>query len=271
MTIPQSRTTIRGLLERHDLHPRKALGQHFLADPNIVAKIVRLAEVGPGDLAVEIGPGTGTLTAGLAATGTTVVAIEVDGRLRDLLGEVIGTAPNVELRFADATRVDFAAEFDRPWVLVANLPYNVGTSLVLDILRTAPLCRRLVVMVQREVADRLVASPGGKDYGIPSVVVGLTAQVGSTFNVPGQVFIPTPNVDSSVVVLNRASRPGPVDEAIRIAAVAFGQRRKMLRSSLRSMFEDPVTACEAAGINPMSRAEELSPEDFLRLAGEAIT
>lgn len=266
MTAPQTRTTIRGLLERHDLHPRKALGQHFLADPNIVAKIVRLAEVGPGELAVEIGPGTGTLTVGLASTGAAVVAIEVDQRLRDLLTEVAGTVPNVELRFADATRVDFSTEFDRPWVLVANLPYNVGTSLVLDILRTAPLCRRLVVMVQREVADRLVASPGGKDYGIPSVVVGLTAEVRTSFNVPARVFVPQPNVDSAVVVLDRVARPGPVEEAIRIAGAAFGQRRKMLRSSLRSTFEDPVAVCEAAGVDPTARAEQLSPEDYLRLA-----
>ncbi len=266
MSAPQTRSTIKSLLERHDLRPRKSLGQHFLADPNIVAKIVRIAEVGPGDLAVEIGPGTGTLTVGLAATGADVVAIEVDDGLRGLLDEVAGHLPNVDLRFEDATDVDFARAFDRPWVLVANLPYNVGTPLVLDILRKAPLCGRLVVMVQREVAERLVASPGGKDYGIPSVVVGLTAKVSSTFTVPAQVFVPPPNVGSSVVVLDRAPRSGPVEGAIRLAGAAFGQRRKMVRASLRSVIDDPMAACERAGITPTARAEELSADDYLRLA-----
>lgn len=259
------------MLDRHGVRPRKPLGQHFLADPNIVRKIVGLAQVGPGDLAVEVGPGTGALTVALAETGADVVAIEVDGRLRGILEGVTGELPNVVLRFEDATEVDFASEFDRTWSLVANLPYNVGTQLILDILRSAPLCRRLVVMVQREVADRLMAGPGGKEYGIPSVVVGLTARVGGSFRVPAQVFVPAPSVGSAVVVLEPAPRPGPVDEAIRLAGAAFGQRRKMLRSSLRRVLGDPIAVCERAGLEPTARAEELSPGDYLRLAEAVLT
>ena len=268
MSGPQSRSEIKALLERHGLRPRKLLGQHFLADPNIVSKIVRMAEIGPGDLVVEVGPGTGTLTVGLAATGADVVAIEVDVGLRDLLAEVTIDLLNVELRFEDVTDLDLASAFDRPWAMVANLPYNVGTQVILDTLRHAPLCGRLVVMVQKEVAERLVASPGGKDYGIPSVVVGLTASVTGTFSVPAQVFVPAPNVGSAVVVLDRRPRSGPVEEAIRLAGAAFGPRRKMVRSSLRSIVGDPIALCERAAVAPTARAEELSPDDYLRLAGE---
>lgn len=271
MSRPQSRSEIKALLERHTLRPRKPLGQHFLADPNIVAKIVRMAEIGPGDLAVEVGPGTGTLTVGLAATGAHVVAIEVDEGFRDLLYEVTLGLPNVDIRFEDVTDVDLTTAFDRPWTMVANLPYNVGTQVILDILRHAPLCRRLVVMVQKEVADRLVAPPGGKDYGIPSVVVGLTAAVSGSFFVPAQVFIPVPNVGSAVVILDRRPRSGPVEEAIRLAGAAFGQRRKMVRASLRSIVDDPIALCERADIAPTARAEELSPDDYLRLAGKWMT
>lgn len=270
MTTTQTRTVIKALLDRHGLRPRKPLGQHFLADPNIVGKIVRLAGVGRGDLVVEIGPGTGALTVGLAASGAEVLAIEVDIGLQGLLGEVTAELPNVELRFDDATDIDFGAEFDRPWTLVANLPYNVGTQLVLDILRGAERCRRLVVMMQKEVADRLVAIPGGKEYGIPSVVVGLTASVGESFAVPAQVFVPAPNVGSSVVVLDRVHRDGPVEHAIGLAGAAFGQRRKMLRSSLQGALPDPVSVCERAGIAPTARAEELSPDEWLHLAEASL-
>lgn len=261
----QTRTEIRDLLERHGRRPRKALGQHFLADPNITDKIVRLAGVGDGDLVVEIGPGTGTLTSALATAGARVVAYEVDEGLAPILEETVGALPNAEVRFEDATGVDFAA-IEGEWVLVANLPYNVGTPIVLDVLRHAPLCRRVVVMVQEEVADRFVADPGTKDYGIPSVVVGLTATPVGSFKVPAQVFVPPPNVGSAVVALDRVAVDGPVERAIELASSAFGQRRKMLRQSLKGALADPVGVCEAAGIVPTSRAEELAPRDWLRLA-----
>ncbi len=261
----QTRTEIRDLLDRHGRRPRKALGQHFLADPNITEKIVRLAGVGEGDLVIEIGPGTGTLTSALAAAGAQVIAYEVDEGLAPILAETVGDLPGIEVRFEDATDVDYAA-IDREWVLVANLPYNVGTPIVLDVLRHAPRCRRVVVMVQEEVAQRFVADPGTKDYGIPTVVVGLTARPGGSFKVPAQVFVPPPNVGSAVIALDRVEVEGPVERAITLAATAFGQRRKMLRQSLKGVLDDPTATCEAAGIAATSRAEDLAPSDWLRLA-----
>jgi 16S rRNA (adenine1518-N6/adenine1519-N6)-dimethyltransferase len=262
----QTRSEIAGLLSRHGLAPSKRLGQHFLADSNITRKIVGLSEVGPGDQVVEVGAGTGTLTRALAATGAWVVAYEVDAGLLPLLGEVTEGLP-VELRCFDVTDVDLAAELDEGrWVMVANLPYNVGTPLLMDVLRRVPKVDRFVIMVQREVAERLVAGPGSRQYGLPSVIVGIHARGGLAFRVPAQVFYPAPRVESAVVILDRVPPPEEAERAIEIAAAAFNQRRKMLRRSLASVFEDPVTALESAGVDPTSRAEDLTPSDYLTLA-----
>lgn len=258
---------IRAMLAAHGLRPKKRLGQHFLADPNIVDRIVALAEVEEDDSVIEIGAGTGALTVALSEQAGRVVAYEVDEDLRSMLQDVVSDRPNVELRWEDASQHELGAELDDgPWVMVANLPYNVGTQIVLDALQDAPQVRRFVVMVQREVADRLLAGPGGKAYGRPSVVVGLygSSRVGLT--VPSQVFVPPPRVDSAVVVIDRT----PVDEAakgaVRLAAVAFNQRRKMLRRSLASVVDDPTVLLEGVGIDPTSRAEDLSPSDYLTIA-----
>lgn len=261
----QTRRQVRALLERHDLRPRKHLGQHFLADPNIVDKIVRVAGVGPGDRVVEIGPGTGTLTAALAATGARVLAIEVDEGLAPVLAETVGGSDRVEVRFDDAARIDLATELaGGPWALVANLPYNVGTPLLLDVLLGVPQVTMLVVMVQREVAERLVARAGEAEYGLPSVVVGLTAQVGERFRVPPQVFYPAPEVESMVVRLDRVDPPPERDRAVALARIAFGTRRKMLRRSLAGTVPPEVFA--AAGIDPTARPEQLEPGRFVDLA-----
>jgi 16S rRNA (adenine1518-N6/adenine1519-N6)-dimethyltransferase len=263
----QTRTQVRQLLERHGLSPRKALGQHFLADPNITAKIVATAGVGPMSRAVEIGPGTGTLTVALAETGAEVVALEVDERLRGVLEEVTAGHPKVEVRFCDATRVDLSEVLvGDDWVLVANLPYNVGTPLLLDVLRQVPKVKRMVVMVQLEVGRRLAANPGGKDYGLPSVVAQIHARVRVAFTVPPQVFVPPPQVGSAVMVLDRIPADPQSESAIELAAAGFGQRRKMLRGSLAGLLADPETTLIAAGIDPSSRAEQLTPNDYLRLA-----
>lgn len=263
----QSRVEIAALLDRHGLRPRKRLGQHFLADPNIVERIVRLADLTPTDHVVEVGAGTGTLTRALAATGASVVAYEVDAGLQPVLAETLAGC-EVDLRFADVTRVDFAAELPAGrWTLVANLPYNVGTPLVLDLLRNAPPIVRFVVMVQREVGERLAAGPGSRTYGLPSVIAQLHADVNAGFKVPPQVFVPAPDVESSVVVLVRKPAPPSVEAAIGLAAAAFNQRRKMLRRSLVSVLVDPEAVLERAGIDPTARAEALAPEDYLRLAG----
>ncbi len=262
----QTRSEIAGLLSRHGLAPSRRLGQHFLADANITRKIVEVAGIGPGEQVVEIGAGTGTLTRALAATGAHVVAYEVDGGLLPVLAEVTAGLP-VELRFLDITDADLAEDLgDGRWVMVANLPYNVGTPLLLDALRRAPQIERFVVMVQREVAERLVAKPGSRQYGLPSVVVGIHARGKLAFRVPAQVFYPQPKVESAVAVIDRIAAPEDAERAIVIAAAGFNQRRKMLRGALSGVFDDPTSALETAGIDPTARAEDLSPADYLALA-----
>ncbi len=216
---------------------------------------------------LEVGPGTGTLTAELAATGARIIAYEVDRHLAPVLEEVVGDLDNVEIRIGDVTKVDFARELaDSGWVVVANLPYNVGTPLVLDLLRRVPAVQRLIVMVQREVAERFVAGPGSRVYGLPSVVVATHATARVAFTVPPQVFVPKPAVESAVVVIERREAPPNADRALELAATAFGQRRKMLRRSLASVLDDPEGDLSTAGIDPTARPEELEAEDFARLA-----
>lgn len=262
----QTRTEISRLLAEHGLRPAQRLGQHFLADGNVTRKVVSVAGVGRGDQVVEVGAGTGTLTVALAGTGARVVAFEVDKRLEPLLKSVT-SGTDVELRFEDVTEVDLASALGAgAWVMVANLPYNVGTPLLMDALRYAMRIRRFVVMMQREVAERLVAEPGTSQYGLPSVVAQIHARGEVAFRVPPQVFVPPPRVESAVVVLDRVEAPSEAERAIELARAGFGQRRKMLRGSLASLLDDPVDALEAAGIDPATRAEELAPDDYLRLA-----
>ncbi|MBT8197569.1 MAG: 16S rRNA (adenine(1518)-N(6)/adenine(1519)-N(6))-dimethyltransferase RsmA [Acidimicrobiia bacterium] len=264
--MTQGRGRIRELLESHGLKPDQRLGQNFLADPQLIDRIVRVAAVGVGDQVVEVGAGTGALTEALLATGARVVAYEIDERLRPILEDV---APGAEFRFEDATEslVDDLA--GGSWVLVANLPYNVGTGIVLDVLQRAPSVARLVVMVQKEVADRLTASPGSRVYGLPSVIVSLYGSSHRAFTVPRDVFIPKPDVASAVVVIERTEPHPDAPDAVGLARVAFGQRRKMLRRSLAGVLDNPVEVLESAGCRSTQRAEELSPDDFLRIAAVA--
>ncbi len=268
---PQGRSRIRDLLAIHDLSPNKALGQHFLADPNVIRKIVGLSGVGPGSRVIEIGGGTGTLTAELAASGATVVVYEIDKGLVAILDEVVGGLSNVEIRHRDASRLDLQPALTGDgWTFVANLPYNVGTRILLDALRHAPCVERFVVMVQAEVADRLFSRPGSKTYGVPSVITALHSEGGPEFTVHPEVFYPKPQVGSTVVVLDRIQAPDEAAEAIDLAATAFQQRRKMVRRSLAPAIDDPEAVLRIAGIDPTSRAEELAPHDFVRLA-EAVS
>lgn len=261
---PLGRAETIELIRRHDIRPAKALGQHFLVEPNIVRRIVEISGVGPGDRVLEVGAGAGTLTRALARTGAEVVAYEVDDRLRPLLAETVGGL-DVELRFADATRADLGDRLaDGQWVLVANLPYNVGTSLVLELLQHAPSMHRFVVMLQREAVDRLAASPGTKVYGLPSVVAALHGEVHVALRVPPHVFVPTPKVESAVAVIERSAPAVEAATAVAIASAAFRQRRKMIRSSLRGIVG--TEAIEEAGLDPRARAEQLSPEDYVALA-----
>ncbi|CAN5247791.1 16S rRNA (adenine(1518)-N(6)/adenine(1519)-N(6))-dimethyltransferaseRsmA [soil metagenome] len=262
----QTRTHIRGLLDRHGIVPRPSLGQNFLADPNVIDRVVRTAEIQRGDRVLEVGPGTGALTRALAATGAIVTAIEFDNRLEPVLVEELDSS-GVTLLWADAMEVDYSHLLQPTgWKAVANLPYQIGTPLLLDWLRFVPALIEFTLMVQLEVAQRLIAKAGNDAYGLPSVVVGLHAKAELAFKVPPQVFYPAPRVESAVVRMIRQPSPLLAEEAIRLAAGGFGQRRKMLRGALSTVLERPIASLEAAGIDPKLRAEDLSPEDFLRLA-----
>ncbi len=256
-------TATRELLGRHGLRPTKHLGQHFLVDPNIVDRIVRAIGGAPGDPVLEIGAGLGTLTRALVDAGYEVVAYEVDTRLSPALEETVGN--RADLRFEDAANLDFGAVLDeREWVMAANLPYNVGTPLLLDAMRHATQIARFVVMLQMEVVDRLTSGPGDDAYGLPSVVAAFHAAARERFSVPAQVFFPRPAVDSAVVVLERIAAPSGAEAAIELAARAFGQRRKMLRSSLRGVVAPD--AFTEAGIVESARPEELGADEWLALS-----
>lgn len=267
-----TRTQVTDLLTRHGLRPSRALGQNFVADPNTVRRIARLAGVGPGDRVLEIGPGLGALTTALAETGATVVAVEADRHLIPVLQEVVGERPSVRIVHADAMTVDWSELLgDEPgWVLVANLPYNIATPLVADLLDQVPVIARMLIMVQREVGERLSAGVGDDAYGAVSVKVAYWAQARIAGRVPASVFVPRPNVESVLVDIRR--RPAPVvDPAtvgpgrlFEVVRAGFATRRKMLRRALAGVVAPEAFA--AAGVSPASRAEELDVEAWGRLA-----
>lgn len=266
--MTHTRRELTALLEAHDLGPSRALGQNFVVDPNTVRRIARLAAVGPGDHVVEIGAGLGSLTLALAETGASVTAVEIDRHLRPVLEEVTAGL-DVRVVAGDAMALDWdevLAGSDR-WVLVANLPYNVATPLVLDLLAGVPAIARMLVMVQLEAGERLVAEPGTPAYGIPSVKVALRARARLVGKVGPDVFLPRPRVESALVEVVRRTEPATdADPAVLVALVerAFNQRRKMLRRSLAGVVAPEVFA--AAGIDPQDRPERLSVEDWGRLA-----
>lgn len=281
------------LLERYGLTARKALGQNFVADPNTVMKIARLAHVGPGDRVVEIGPGLGSLTLALADTGAHVLAVEKDETLLPVLCDVLNLygAKDVQVVQADALTVNWpellsskdpAAENEMAdsedtedteesqWTLVANLPYNTAVALIMGVLADAPMVQRMVVMVQSEVADRLVAGPGGRTIGIPSIRLAWFARAELLATVPAEVFIPRPRVTSALVGITRREQPSTIvseSELMALVARAYSQRRKMLRSTLGKAVS--AAAFEAAGIAGTSRPEELDVVAWARLT-EAV-
>jgi 16S rRNA (adenine1518-N6/adenine1519-N6)-dimethyltransferase len=254
------------LLERHGLAPRKALGQNFVVDPNTVRRIARLAAVGPGDHVVEVGPGLGSLTRALVDTGADVVAVEADA---GLVGVLAAELPAVRVVHADAMTVDWGQVLGdrRDWVLVANLPYNIATPLIADLLDGVPAITRMLVMVQAEVGDRLCARAGSDAYGAVSVKIAYWAEAGLVGKVPPTVFLPRPKVDSALVSIVRRDRPATdADRALlfELVRAGFGRRRKMLRNSLAGVAEP--TDFVAAGIRPETRAEELDVAAWGRLA-----
>jgi 16S rRNA (adenine1518-N6/adenine1519-N6)-dimethyltransferase len=260
------------LLAANGLHPSRALGQNFVVDPNTVRRVARLAEVGAGDRVVEIGAGLGSLTLALVETGADVTAIEVDRGLVPVLRSVVEPS-GVRVIEADALKADWPSILgsDR-WVLVANLPYNVATPLIADLLDGVPQISRMLVMVQREVGERLAAIAGDEAYGAVSVKIAYWARAEIVGRVPPTVFLPKPKVESALVRIVRRDVPAvgsdvDPDWLFTLVRAGFGHRRKMLRGSLQGVAT--VEQIEAAGIAPTARAEELDIDAWGRLAREA--
>lgn len=262
-----SRSQIRELLDRHDLAPSRALGQNFLCDAGTVDKIVRLAAIEPGDRVVEIGAGLGSLTLGLCSAGASVLALEVDRYLIPALTETVAGC-DVEIHTGDARNFDWDRHLSgHLWKVVANLPYNIATPLILDLLPTRPELTRFVVMVQREAGERLAASAGSKIYGIPSVLARYWAEVRIVGAVKAELFLPRPKVESVLVELVRHDKSpvdAPFDRLSELVRAGFGQRRKMIRRSLSCLVT--IEQLEQAGVPPTARAEELDLEAWAALA-----
>ena len=267
---------IRDIAARLNLRPTKTLGQNFVIDANTVRRIVRVAEVGPGDVVLEVGPGLGSLTLGLVAAASQVIAVEVDPTLAAALPGTVSTyqpenAHRLSVVHGDALRLESVPD-PQPTMLVANLPYNIAVPVLLHLLAVLPTVRRALVMVQLEVADRLAAGPGSKVYGVPSVKARWYGDVTSVGRVGPQVFWPVPRVDSGLVLLVRGQPRGTEVARTEVFAVidaAFGQRRKTLRAALSSWAGSPSEAERIlidAGVDPRLRGESLTVDDFVRIA-----
>ena len=269
---------IRELAEALDLKPSKSLGQNFVIDANVCRKIVRTAGVTSSDIALEIGPGLGSLTLAMMEIAKEVIAVEIDPRLAKQLP--ITAAAHSEKKEPltvinqDALTVNSLPV--NPTVLVANLPYNVSVPVFLHLLEVFPTLRTGVVMVQAEVADRLAAKPNSKEYGIPSVKAAWWAEVSGAGSVSRSIFWPAPNVDSKLVSFTRRQTPGDEELRKKVFAVidlAFAQRRKMLRSALSSMYGGSAAAeavLSAAGIDPTLRGEALDIHAFCKIAEQGL-
>jgi len=269
---------VRLLAERLDLRPTKQRGQNFVIDPNTVRRIVRESGITGADVVVEVGPGLGSLTLALLDVADRVVAIEVDDRLAALLPETVAAyAPDRAERFevvpGDALRIP-ALPGPPPTALVANLPYNVSVPVLLHLLALLPSLEHGLVMVQSEVADRLVAPPGSRTYGIPSVKAAWYAELRRAGAIGRNVFWPMPNVDSGLVAWTRREPPATTatrEQVFAVVDAAFAHRRKVLRGALREIAGSAAAASaalEAAGVDQLARGESLTVEQFARIAEE---
>lgn len=273
----------RGILERYGFSFKKSLGQNFLIDTNVLKRIVEFAEIKEDTGAIEIGPGIGALTEQLARSSKKVVAFEIDQRLLPILAETLSEYSNVKVIHQDILKADvkkvIAEEFQDmdDIMVVANLPYYVTTPIILKILEDQLPIRGIVVMLQKEVAERISAKPGTKDYGSLSIAIQYYTKAEIVMTVPKTVFVPQPNVDSAVIRLTR--REGPAvqvkDESFffRIIRMSFAQRRKTLLNNLTSQLTNGkqkkaeiVAALQESGIDPIRRGETLSLEEFARLS-----
>ena len=268
---------IRALAEKVGLRPTKQWGQNFVIDANTVRRIVRVAEIGADDVVLEVGPGLGSLTLALLATGASVVAVEIDPALAAQLPitvaeRVPGAAGRLSVVSGDALRLTLADLPQQPTALVANLPYNVSVPVLLHLLEVVPTITSALVMVQAEVADRLTAPPGSRTYGVPSAKVRWYGAVHRSGSVPPSVFWPQPRVESGLVAFTRGPmRDEPPSRAEVFTAIdsAFAQRRKSLRAALATWAGSAAEAEQvlvASNIDPRTRGEQLSIDDFIRLA-----
>jgi 16S rRNA (adenine1518-N6/adenine1519-N6)-dimethyltransferase len=265
---------LREVIKRHDLRARKSLGQNFLLDLNLTARIARAAGPLDGVTVIEIGPGPGGLTRALLATGAKrVVAIERDARAIAALADIAEHYPGrLDVVEADALAFDPQPRLEGGAArIVANLPYNIATALLVGWLTAEPWppwFDRLVLMFQREVAERITAAPGSKKYGRLSVLAGWRTEARILFDVAPSAFVPPPKVTSSLIELVPRRAPLPCESVVlqKVTEAAFGQRRKMLRQSLKSLGRDPLPLLAAAGIEPTARAEDIPVEGFVALA-----
>lgn len=278
MTVSRLATpsATRAVLESHGLALKKSLGQHFLVDDNIVRKIMELADIDPASTVLEVGPGIGTLTVALCDAAANVVAVERDADLLPALADVAASCGNLRIVQADAVAVrvaELTAPSGPPVALVANLPYAVAATVVLRFFEEMPSLTSATVMVQSEVADRMSAQPGRKDYGAYTVKLHMLAEPAGRFQVPRGCFMPPPRVDSAVVRLDRLTRaesPELMAAASRLAEAGFAQRRKTLRNSVLAatgwsgaLLDDALLE---TGIDGGRRAETLSVQEFIKLA-----
>jgi len=265
--------TIRRVILDNGLSARKSLGQHFLLDGSVITRIVNSAGIDESVTVLEIGPGPGGLTRALLATSAkAVVAIERDDRSVDVLRDLVNVAGSrFNLIAGDALTLDLDRLCVQPFQIVANLPYNIGTRLVLDFLHMLHKPKKMTLMLQKEVAQRMVALPGGKHYGRLSIIVQWLAQARVVFDVSARAFKPEPKVTSSVIELIPRSRPlaeAEPDILKLVTQTAFGQRRKMMRVSLKTLHPDIVSLLQKAGVPPTRRPEEVTIQEFCSIARE---
>lgn len=270
-------SSIRRLAAEMDLRPTKQRGQNFVIDPNTVRRIVSLSGVTPDDVVLEVGPGLGSLTLGLLDVARSVTVVEIEDRLAERLPQTVserlgqGAADRLSVVNADALRI-MDLPGDGPTAVVANLPYNVSVPVLLHLLARFPGWHKGLVMVQLEVADRLVAPPGNKTYGVPSAKMAWYASATRVGTVPPKVFWPVPNVESGLVRIERRDPPettAPREKVFTVIDAAFGQRRKMLRAALAPLMGSAAETSriiEAAGVDPQARGEVLDITQFAAIA-----
>lgn len=271
-----SLSQVKKLLRRHDLHLSKRLGQHFLIDGNIRQNIIDTADIKTDDIILEVGPGIGTLTELIAKDCDQLIAIELDRRLEPVLEETTKELDNFHLFMGDALKIEIKELVDQealPNKLISNLPFNISSTLLIRYLKEFDFLKDYTVTVQKEVADRIVAGPGSKDYGAFTIKLSFLATIDLKFNISKNVFIPAPNVESSLITLKRKSNIDAAyhRELFRLIEASFSQRRKKLVNSVSDTLglkkEVLFEALSELGIKDDARAEVLSPNDYKRLFG----